>query len=62
MKKVIILRKIHVAMKCFAPPFSIMEKKPEHIQTSAADLLHAVLEEENLDWCKSWFAKTKQDK
>ena len=43
MKKVIILRKIHVTMKSFVPPFSTIEKT-KHIYASAADLLHRVLE------------------
>ena len=38
MKKVIILRKIHVKMKSFAPPW----KETKHIHASAADLLHTV--------------------
>ena len=42
MKKVIILRKIHVKMKSFAPP----QKENTHIHASAADLLHTVLEQE----------------
>ena len=40
MKIVIILRKIHLKMKSFAPPY----KKTKHILVSAADLLHTVLE------------------
>ena len=43
MKKVIILRKIHVAMKYFAAPFST-KKETKHIHNSAAHLLHKVLE------------------
>ena len=39
MKIVIILRKIHVKMKSFAPP----QKKTKHIHASAAGLLHTVL-------------------
>ena len=38
MKKVIIIRKIHVKMKSFAPPW----KETKHIHASAADLLHTV--------------------
>ena len=40
MKKVIILRKMHVKMKSFAAPL----KETKHILASAADLLHTVLE------------------
>ena len=40
MKKVIILRKIHGKMKSFAPPL----KETKHINTSAANVLHTVLE------------------
>ena len=40
MKKVIILRKIHLKMKSFTPP----EKETKHIHASAADVLHRVLE------------------
>ena len=40
MKVVIILRKVHVKMKSFAPP----SKETKHIYASAADLLHTVLE------------------
>ena len=40
MKKVIILRKIHVKTKSFAPPY----KETTHVHASAADLLHTVLE------------------
>ena len=36
----IILRKIHVKMKSFAPPL----KETKHIHASADDLLHTVLE------------------
>ena len=36
----IILRKIHVKMKSFAPPL----KETKHIHASADDLLHAMLE------------------
>ena len=42
MKIVIILRKIHVKMKSFAPP----QKETKHIFASAADPLHTVLEQE----------------
>ena len=38
MKKVIILRKIHVEVRSFAPPY----KETKCIQASAADLLHTV--------------------
>ena len=38
MKKVIILRKIYVKTKPFAPP----EKETKHIHVSTADLLHTV--------------------
>ena len=38
MKKVIIIRKIHVKMKSFAPT----QKETKHIHASAADLLHTV--------------------
>ena len=37
-KKVIILRKLHVKMKSFTPPW----KETKHIHASAADLLHKV--------------------
>ena len=37
-KRVIILRKIHVKMKSFTPP----QKETIHIHASAADLLHTV--------------------
>ena len=37
-KKVIVLRKIHVKMKSFNPP----QKETKHIHASAADLLHTV--------------------
>ena len=40
MKIVIILRKMHVKMKYFAPPYN----ETKHIQASAVDLLHTVLE------------------
>ena len=40
MKRVVILREIHVKMKSFAPP----QKEAKHILASAADLLHTVLE------------------
>ena len=40
MKRVVILRKIHVKMKSFAPP----QKEAKHILASAVDLLHTVLE------------------
>ena len=40
MKIVIILRKIHVKMKSFAPP----QQETKHIHASAGDLLHSVLE------------------
>ena len=43
MKKVIILRKIHVTMKSFAPQ-SPRQKETKHIHASAANLLHTVLE------------------
>ena len=64
MNKVIILRKIHVTMKSFAPPlvnhFSLSlnrkrvcgnenhEKETKHIHASATDLLHITIG--NLDW------------
>ena len=38
MKKVIILRKIHVEVRSFAPPY----KETKCIRASAADLLHTV--------------------
>ena len=38
MKKVIILRKIHVKMKSFTPPW----KETKYIHTSAAGLLHTI--------------------
>ena len=38
MKKVNILRKIHVKMKSFAPPW----KETKYIHASATDLLHTV--------------------
>ena len=57
MKKVIILRKIHVTIKSFAAPFSnhfslslngkkreSHERKTKHIHASAADSLHTGLE------------------
>ena len=62
-KKVIILRKIHVAMESFAPPFQFEpeqkktcdneshEKETKHIHASAADLLHIRIG--NLDWSAS---------
>ena len=37
-KKVIILRKIHVKMKSFAPPW----KEAKHVHASAADFFHTV--------------------
>ena len=40
MKIVLILRKIHVKIKSFAPPW----KETKHIHASAADLLHTVSE------------------
>ena len=40
-KKVIILRKIHVEMKSFAPH---RKKLTKHIHASATDLLYTVLE------------------
>ena len=40
MKIVIILRKIHVKIKYFAPPW----RDTKHIHTSAAHLLHTTLE------------------
>ena len=65
-KKVIILRKMQVMMKTWAPPFfnnfslslnrkkncgsETHEKKTKPIYTSAADLL--LIRIENLDWCK----------
>ena len=42
LKKVIILRKIHVEMKSFAPP----QKETKHIHATDADLLHTVLVQE----------------
>ena len=42
-KKVIILRKIHMKMKPFAPPFSAIERI-RHIHASATDVLHTILE------------------
>ena len=73
MRKVIILRKIHVTMKSFAPPFFIFilfepeqkktcgnashEKETKHIQASAAKLLHIRIG--NLDWCKCRHCKNE---
>ena len=42
MKKKIILQNIHVKTKSFAPP----QKETKHVHSSAADLLHTVLEQE----------------
>ena len=42
-KKVIILRKIHVTMNSFAPSFPTW-KETKHIYPTAANLLHKVLE------------------
>ena len=65
MKKVIILKKIQVKMKTFAPPFfnhfslslkrktcgnESHEKETKHIYVSAADLLNIRIG--NLNWCK----------
>ena len=61
MKKVIILRKIHVTMKSFAPP----QKKTKHIRASAANLLHAVhtvLEQEISIGANVDIIKTKREK
>ena len=48
MKKVIILRKIHVTMKSFASDNERYEKETRHIHASAANLLHA--RKGNPDW------------
>ena len=71
MNKVIILKKIQVTMKTFAPPFinhfsfrlnrkktcgnESHEKKTEHLDASAVNLLHIRIG--NLDWCKCWNCK-----
>ena len=73
MKKAIVLRKIQVTMKAFAPPyfnyFSLSlnrkkmcdneshEKETKHIHASAADLLHIRIG--NLDWCKCGQCKSE---
>ena len=74
-KKVIILRKIHMTMKSFAPPLfnhfrlslnrkktcnENYEKETKHIYASAADLLHMRIE--NLNWCKCGHCKNKTRK
>ena len=48
MKKVIILRKIHVKMKSFTPQW----KETKHIHTSAAGFVTYNMRIENLDWSK----------
>ena len=73
MKKGIILRKIQVKMKTFAPRFfnyfclslnkkktcgnERHEKEPQHIHASAADLLHIRIG--NIDWCKCRHCKNE---
>ena len=70
MKKVIILKKIQVTMKSFAPRlfnrFNLdlnrkkresHEKETKHIHASAADLLH--IRVGNLIWCKRGHCKTE---
>ena len=70
MKRVIILKKRHVTMKTFTPPFInhfrlslnrkkrvVMRKKTKHIYASAADLLHIRIG--NLKWCKCGQCKNK---
>ena len=75
-KNVIILRKIQVTMKAFAPPFfshfslslnrkrtccnENHEKDTKHIHVSAADLLHIRIG--NLDWRKCGHCKNEARK
>ena len=42
MKKVVILREMHVKIKSFAP----LQKETKHIHASVAHLLHTVLQQE----------------
>ena len=77
MKKVIILKKIQVAMKAFAPPFfnhfslSLNRKKhvvmralrkTKHIHASALDLLHNRIGNLDLIGANVGIAKMKQEK
>ena len=70
MKKVIILRKIHVTIKSFSPPFlkhfslslnrkkhGSHQKETKHIHASAANLLHIRIG--NLAWCKCRHCKNE---
>ena len=69
MKKVIILRKIHVAIKSFAPPFSnhfslsLNGKKRESHEKNVFTLqlpIHYILyQNKNIDWCKCGHCKNE---
>ena len=74
MQKVIILRKIHVVIKYFAPQFfnhfslslnrkktccnESHEKETKHIHASADNLLHIRIG--NLNWCKCGHCKKEK--
>ena len=51
MNKVIILRKIHVKMKSFAPPFSTIERNKTYSRLSCRCITYSI-RMGYLDWCK----------
>ena len=58
MKKVIILRKIHVTMKAFAPPFPTVERKLTYSQFSCR-FITCSIRIGNLDWYKCGHCKNQ---
>ena len=58
MKKLIILRKIHVTMKSFVPPFSTIERNQTYSQFSCRFITY-IIRIGNLDWCKCGHCKNE---